>query len=183
MRIVAGERRGLRLQAPPGDLVRPTSDRVRQALFSMLGDVSGAIVLDAFAGSGALGLEALSRGAEHAHLWERAPAALRAIAANVERLDYGSRTTVVRGDSLRLLARDHRRGVRYDLIVLDPPYTILAALQRSLAQHLAPILASAGVVALESPSVLPVPELGLPADRERIHGDTRITLHRHPAGS
>lgn len=180
MRIVAGERRGLQLQAPRGDLVRPTSDRVRQALFSMLGDVSGALVLDVFAGSGALGLEALSRGARHAHLWERAPAALRAIAANVERLGYGSRTTVVRGDSVRLLARDHRRGIRYDLIVIDPPYTILAALQRPLAQHLAAILAPAGVAALESPSALPVPDLGLPAWRERVHGGTRITLHGHP---
>lgn len=181
MRIVAGERRGLPLRAPRGGLVRPTSDRVRQALFSMLGDISGAVVLDAFAGSGALGLEALSRGAAHAHLWEREPAALRAIAANVERLGYRTQTTVARGDSVRLLARDHRRGMRYDLIVIDPPYTILAALQQALAQHLAAILAPSGVVALESPSVLPLPELGLPAWRERLHGGTRISLHSHPA--
>ncbi|HUZ83214.1 MAG TPA: RsmD family RNA methyltransferase [Gaiellales bacterium] len=183
MRIVAGERRGMQLVAPRGDAVRPTSDRVRQALFSMLGDISGAIVLDAFAGTGALALEALSRGAAHAHLCERSPVALTALRRNVDRLGYGSRVTVERIDAVRRISRDQRRGARYDLILLDPPYRILAALQQPLAQHLAAILEPDGVVALEGPSGSPLLELPLRVERARIHGGTRIALLRHPAAT
>jgi len=181
VRIVAGERRGMTLVAPRGRDVRPTSDRVRQALFSMLGDVSGATVLDAFAGTGALGLEALSRGAGHVVMWERSPPALRAIERNVERLGYGDRVELVPGDAVRRLAAEHRRERLFDLILLDPPYTILAALQRPFAQHLAAILAPGGTVALEGPAGQPGPELPLAVDRSREYGRTRLTLFTHPA--
>jgi len=95
MRIVAGERGGRRISAPRGAVTRPTSDRVREALFSILGDLGGVEVLDAFAGSGALGLEALSRGAATATFWETSTAALRALRGNIEALGFGDRTTVL----------------------------------------------------------------------------------------
>lgn len=167
------------LAAPRGRDVRPTSDRVRQALFSMLGDISGATVLDAFAGTGALALEALSRGAERAVLWERSAAALHAIERNVERLGYGDRVELARADAVRRLAAEHRRGRVFDLILLDPPYTILAALQRPFAQHLAAILAPDGTVALEGPAGQPPIELPLDVRRSRVHGRTRIALLSH----
>ena len=183
MRIVAGERRGMPLVAPRGREVRPTSDRVRQALFSMLGDVSEAVVLDAFAGTGALALEALSRGAERALLWERSAAAVRVIEHNVERLGYRDRVEVVRTDAVRALAAEHRRGRLFDLILLDPPYTILAALQRPFAQHLAAILDPDGIVVLEGPAGRPEPELPLAVWRSREYGGTRISLLSHPSAA
>src|SRR5437660_10991620 len=104
MRVIAGTHRGRELIAPKGRATRPTSDRLREALFSILGDVGGLRVLDAFAGSGALGLEALSRGAGHAVFCETAPLALRALRANVERLGYRDRCEVRRQDGRRRIA-------------------------------------------------------------------------------
>lgn len=133
MRIIAGEQRGRRLVAPKGDGTRPTTDRVRESLFSALssarGGFEGAVVLDAFAGSGALGLEALSRGAAFACLCERAPAALRAIGQNVETLGYGpDRVRTVRGDVLKgSVPRPPAAAAGgYDLVFLDPPYALAA---------------------------------------------------------
>ena len=123
MRIVAGTARGRRLVAPPGDAVRPTTDRVREALFNSLVSLDAvreATVLDLFAGSGALGIEALSRGAAHVTFVDSSPDALRAVRENLERAGLADRATVVRAD-----AREHvRRGGagRVDLALVDPPY-------------------------------------------------------------
>src|ERR671931_633449 len=114
MRIVAGERKGARLAAPRGRDTRPTSDRVRESLFSLLGDVTGARVLDPFAGSGALGLEALSRGAAHADLCDVDRAALAALRENAARLRYADRCTIRRQDARRRLAADRAAGGTYD---------------------------------------------------------------------
>src|SRR5690349_20918096 len=115
MRVIAGRYGGRRLQAPPGDATRPTSDRVREALFSILGDrVEGARVLDLFAGSGALGLEALSRGAASATFVDSAPAAIRAVKANLAAL--GAEAEVVRADALRWLRGAPPAARQHDLV-------------------------------------------------------------------
>jgi 16S rRNA (guanine966-N2)-methyltransferase len=151
MRIIAGEHRGRRIAAPPGERTRPMLDRVREALFSTLGDlVADARVLDLFAGSGSLGLEALSRGATHARLVERDPRALAVLKANVELLGVGDRARVVRADALEPGAWHEADAERtpYDLVFLDPPYAllddphlrpeVLAAVERLLGRDMQP---------------------------------------------
>lgn len=142
MRIIAGEYRGRRLQAPKGDATRPTTDRVRESLMSAIasarGGFNGAVVLDAFAGSGALGLEALSRGARCVHFYEKDKAALRALSANVEALGVSLRSGGTAGEPW---AQVHRADVLekppvhvrppFDLVFLDPPYAYPA--ERSCA--------------------------------------------------
>jgi 16S rRNA (guanine966-N2)-methyltransferase len=122
MRVVAGTAGGLRLVAPPGRETRPTSDRVREATFNALGSlgaVDGARVLDLFAGSGALGIEALSRGADHATFVERDRAALEAIRANLATTGLDGLATVVPADATAFIASQPEP---YDLALLDPPY-------------------------------------------------------------
>jgi 16S rRNA (guanine966-N2)-methyltransferase len=179
MRIVAGERKGFPLDAPSGRDTRPTSDRLREALFSILGDVSGLTVLDAFAGSGALGLEAMSRGADRAVFWESTPVALAALRANIERLGYGGRSTVHRGDARRRMAADAAAGERYELILLDPPYTMLPALQAPFALHLPVLLVPEGLAVVESPAAAPPLELPLELDTTRTRGASRLTVYRN----
>ncbi len=121
MRVVAGTAGGRKLVVPEGDRTRPTSDRVREAIFNSLysmGAIEDAAVLDLFAGSGALGIEALSRGAAHVTFVEQDRAALEAIRTNVSTLDFGSQVTVIPGDAPNHL----EQGRPYDLILLDPPY-------------------------------------------------------------
>jgi 16S rRNA (guanine966-N2)-methyltransferase len=175
VRIVAGRFGGRRLQAPAGRATRPTSDRVREALFSILGArVAGADVLDLFAGSGALGLEALSRGAAAATFVDSAPAAIRTVRANLAAL--GAAANVRREDALRFL-RSAARGQRhYDLIFLDPPYRLAEHLGRPLSEALPAVLAPAAVVVAESDRRAPL-ELALPLHHERRYGDTLIRLH------
>lgn len=121
MRIVAGEWRGRRLVVPKDDRVRPTADRVKEAWMSIIGDaLVGARVLDLFAGSGALGLEALSRGASEAHFVEIAPKSLAAINANIATLGAGERAVVHRADALRFAEKLEPHA--FDLAVADPPY-------------------------------------------------------------
>jgi 16S rRNA (guanine966-N2)-methyltransferase len=178
MRIVAGERKGMRLDAPAGRGTRPTSDRLRESLFSVLGDVSGLRVLDAFAGSGALGLEALSRGAATAEFWETSAAALRALRANVERLGYADRSAVRRQDARRRLAAAADAGETYQLILLDPPYTMLAALQQEFSLHLPQLLVPAGLAVNESDAGAMPLALPLEMDTTRVHGAARLTVYR-----
>ena len=136
MRITGGHLRSRRLEAPAGGLTRPTSDRVREALFSVLAhhiDLTGAAVVDVFAGSGALGFEAISRGADHAFLLEESRAALRSIAENAKSLGVENQVTIVPGDALRTVGRGTlRRAVR--VAFFDPPYAQIGtpAFQRLL---------------------------------------------------
>jgi 16S rRNA (guanine966-N2)-methyltransferase len=177
MRIVAGERKGMRLDAPTGRGTRPTSDRLRETIFSVLGDVSGLRVLDAFAGSGALGLEALSRGAEGAVFWETSPGAIRVLRGNIDRLGYGDRADVHRRDAGRGMARDVAAGATYQLLLLDPPYTMLAALQQDFSLHLPQLLVPGGLAVVESASGEPPLRLPLAIDTTRVHGATRLTVY------
>ncbi len=175
MRVIAGRYGGRRLQAPPGAATRPTADRVREALFSILGArVEGAAVLDLFAGSGSLGLEALSRGAARATFVESAPAAQRALRANAEALDADAE--IVRADALRWLRSAPAAARQYDLVFLDPPYREAEALGDPLSALLPPVLAGGALVVSESDRRAPL-ELTLPMTDERRYGDTLIRIH------
>jgi 16S rRNA (guanine966-N2)-methyltransferase len=177
MRVVAGRYGGRRLAAPKGTDVRPTSDRVREALFSILGTrVEGAHVLDLFAGSGALGIEALSRGAAEATFVDSSASAVRAVRQNLESL-AAEGATVDRADA-RVFARTAlQAGRQYDLVFLDPPYRQAEALGRELAEAIAALLAPGGVVVSESDRRKPLELPGLPPFDERRYGDTLIRLH------
>jgi 16S rRNA (guanine(966)-N(2))-methyltransferase RsmD len=178
MRVIAGQWGGRRLQAPPGADTRPTADRVREALFSVLGTrVEGARVLDLFAGSGALGIEALSRGAAEATFVERAGPALKAIRANLEAL--GADAPVRRTDALRFLGTASAAARQYDLVFLDPPYGLAGRLGRELTASLPAVLAPGAVVVVESDRRAPL-ELELPVHDERRYGDTLIRIHHGP---
>ena len=175
--MIAGRLGGRRFQAPPGQATRPTSDRVREALFSMLGPLDRARVLDLFAGSGALGIEALSRGAAAAVFVERDPRAARVLRANLTGLGLGA------GEA-RVLVSDVRTALRsasiaadpYDLVLLDPPYRLAARLGPELSAALAGVPAPGGLVVTESDRRQPL-ELDLPLADERRYGDTLIRIH------
>ena len=174
MRVIAGSRKGHTLVAPRGTDTRPTSDRVRENIFNLVGPLDGAKVLDLFAGSGALGIEALSRGAASAVFVERDHDAVRAIERNLEKLRLtGAR--VVRGDALFTLAQETTAGAKYDLVLVDPPYGMLTEIQPRLARHLPPLLAADGLLVVES-DARAEPELPLPVRTSRKYGQTRVTL-------
>jgi 16S rRNA (guanine966-N2)-methyltransferase len=175
MRVIAGRWGGRRLQAPAGDATRPTSDRVREALFSVLGDrVDGARVLDLFAGSGALGIEALSRGAAEATFVDSAPAAIRSLKANLDAL--GADAEIRRTDARRFLGAASVAARYYDLVFLDPPYRLAGRLGGELAAVLPAVLAPDAAVVTESDRRAPL-ELELPLIDERRYGDTLIRIH------
>jgi 16S rRNA (guanine966-N2)-methyltransferase len=171
VRIVAGEFKGRRLAAPRGSGTRPTADRVREALFSMLGDVGGARVLDLYAGSGALGIEALSRGAASAVFVERDPQAVAAIERNLAPLDVEA--AVRRADVVRWLARAEGP---FDLVFCDPPYDVASRLAGPLAERLPGLTADDARIVTESNKRNPL-QLPFPLIVERSYGDTRIAIH------
>jgi 16S rRNA (guanine966-N2)-methyltransferase len=180
MRVIAGRLGGRTLRAPAGALVRPTSDRVREAVFSMLGAIDGACVLDLFAGSGALGIEALSRGAARATFVERNARAAAVLAANLEALGLGPpEAELRREDALRAVRSARERAETYDLLFIDPPYREAGVWSRELSASLAPLLAAGARIVVESDGRAAI-ELDAPLERERRYGDTLIRIHRHP---
>ncbi|HEX3520023.1 MAG TPA: 16S rRNA (guanine(966)-N(2))-methyltransferase RsmD [Solirubrobacteraceae bacterium] len=180
MRVIAGRLGGRRLKAPPGRVTRPTSDRVREALFSMLADVEGASVLDLFAGSGALGIEAISRGASRAVFVERERGTVAVLEQNLSVLDLGVGVAEVRrADALAALRSARGREETYDLLFIDPPYARAQELGPELSAALPGILASGARIVLESDRRAPL-ELDLEVERQKRYGDTFITIHRHP---
>ena len=178
MRIIAGSRKGARIFAPSGRETRPTGDRAREAAFNLIGPVEGASVLDLFAGSGAMGLEALSRGAASAVFVERDRAAAQTIVRNLDKLDLRG-ATVVRDDVARVLAADAASGRRYDLVLIDPPYRILAGLLPMLGTYLPAVVAPEGLVVVES-DAHEEPDLPLPKRTSRRYGSARITVFEGP---
>jgi 16S rRNA (guanine966-N2)-methyltransferase len=182
MRVIAGRYGGRRLQAPRGRTTRPTSDRVREALFSTLGDITDATVLDLFAGTGALGIEALSRGATVALFVERDAAALRALRANLAALGlHEPQAMVLPTNAARALDTARERGETYDLLFVDPPYGQAQAWERELAVALPPLLAPGGRLIVESDRRMPL-ALQTPhtwQEQQRRYGDTIVTIHRH----
>ncbi|MGH2957394.1 MAG: RsmD family RNA methyltransferase [Solirubrobacterales bacterium] len=175
MRVTGGELGGRRLRTPRrGAELRPTSDRVREAIFSILGDVSGARVLDLFCGTGALGIEALSRGAASVVMVDTKPAAAR---RNAQELGLGERAEVVRADAARFL-RGAEQGA-FDLVLCDPPYRLADRLARELDPLIRRTLAPGGRVVVESSPERPLP-VALPVVRERRYGDTLVVIHVNP---
>jgi 16S rRNA (guanine966-N2)-methyltransferase len=180
VRIIAGTRKGHTIHAPKGLDTRPTGDRVREAAFNLIGPVDGATVLDLYAGSGAMGLEALSRGAERAVFVESDAVAARAIDRNLEKLRLTG-ATVLRRDALHALAAEAGAGRTYDLVLVDPPYAMFADLQPQLARSLPSILALDGLVVVET-DARTEPELPLLELRtSRRYGTARLSLFEHPA--
>jgi 16S rRNA (guanine966-N2)-methyltransferase len=179
MRVIAGRLGGRRLKAPRGRVTRPTSDRVREALFAMLGGLEGAAVLDLFAGTGALGIEALSRGAKSAVFVERDASVVRVLAGNLEALGIAAETAQVRrADALEALRSARARKETYDLIFIDPPYEKADAWGPELSALLPSLLEPDARVVVESDRREPL-QLELPLERQRRYGDTSITIHRH----
>jgi 16S rRNA (guanine966-N2)-methyltransferase len=178
MRIVAGRLGGRRFQAPPGTDTRPTSDRVREALFSALGPLGGERVLDLFAGSGALALEALSRGAAHAVLVEKDARAAAVIRRNLDDLGIGVEEAALRRrEALRALRDAREAGETYDLVFLDPPYRLAAGLGPELAQALPSVLARGARVVSESDRRAPLDLQPMSTTFERRYGDTLLRIH------
>jgi 16S rRNA (guanine966-N2)-methyltransferase len=174
MRVVAGELGGRRLLAPKGANVRPTADRVREAMFSILGDVGGALILDLYCGTGAFAIEAVSRGAASAVLVDTDPAPAR---SNVEALRIEDQCEIVRGDALRFLRSEERQ---FDLVFCDPPYRLADRLGPELTRLIPDRLAEGGRVIVESDVRQPL-SLELPLHLERCYGDTLIRVHGIPA--
>ncbi len=194
MRIIAGEFGGRRIGAPETDLTRPMLDRVREAVFSRIdGRLEGARVLDLFAGSGSLGLEALSRGAEHVRFVERGTDALATLTRNIQDLGVKERTRIWRGDALRSDSwRDRRRDEPlFDLAFFDPPYKLVTnpdtspGLVRALVALMTDNMTPAGLVVVHAPTrdvgaLRPGPEWGFDV---REYGGSGIALLRRPADS
>ena len=174
MRIIAGTHKGRRIAAPKGTCTRPTGDRVREALFNLVGPVDGASVLDLYAGSGALGLEALSRGARRCVFAETDAAACRVIRANLDslRLTGG---LVVQRDALGVLRDEAAAHRRHELVLLDPPYERWAELEERLGALVPPVAAQGGVVVVETDAALE-PTLPLALRTTRRYGSARLTL-------
>jgi 16S rRNA (guanine966-N2)-methyltransferase len=173
VRVIAGAHKGRTLRAPPGRATRPTSDRVREALFSILGDVSGARVLDLFAGSGALGIEALSRGAAEATFVESNRRAADVVRANLRAVGASASSVRVE-DALSYLAR---ADSTYDLVFADPPYSSVTRLGGRLSALLPGVLHETSLTVTESDKRAPL-RIDLPLVDERTYGDTRIAIHR-----
>jgi 16S rRNA (guanine966-N2)-methyltransferase len=179
VRVVAGEFGGRRLAVPAGSATRPTGDRVREALFAMLADVGGARVLDLFAGSGALAIEALSRGAASALLVEKDARAAAVAARNLVDLGLApERARLERGTADRAIRAARERGEAYDLVFLDPPYRLAPGLGPRLADSLAPLLAPGARVVTESDHRAPLELPGLTVTHDRRYGDTLIRILR-----
>ena len=189
MRIVAGEFRGRVIEAPQGEGTRPTTDRVREALFSSLfsmrGGFEGAVVLDAFAGSGALGLEALSRGARQAVFCEREQKAAKVCERNIHALGLDSRRAVlVRRDAFEGLPLSH--GALFDLVLLDPPYaydaqqvvSLVSGLKRSGSLADDSIIVYEHAHAVLQEVVAAVEAAGFQVVASRKYGKTGITVWR-----
>jgi 16S rRNA (guanine966-N2)-methyltransferase len=176
--VIGGRFGGRTLAAPRGRATRPTPERVREALFSILGSVEGARVLDLFAGSGALGIEALSRGAAEVTMVDSSTAACAAIRRNLEALDASAEVHHQR--ALAFLGGARARGRQYDLVLLDPPYRQAPRLGPELSAALGPVLSPGARVVAESDRRAPL-ELDLALPDERRYGDTLIRIYHVPS--
>ena len=174
MRIVAGSRKGHRISAPKGVVTRPTGDRVREAAFSLIGPVEDGAVLDLFAGSGAMGLEALSRGASRCVFVERDRAACRVIARNLEKLKLTG-AVVLCADVIDVLRGERSRGRSYELVLVDAPYEEWERYAERLGELIPAVLAEGGLVVVET-AARTEPTLPLDLVTTRRYGSARITV-------
>jgi 16S rRNA (guanine966-N2)-methyltransferase len=179
MRVIAGELKGRPLLAPRGWKVRPTSDRVREAIFSALGEaVGGARVLDLYCGTGALAIEALSRGAAEAVLVDRDT---RPALGNVESLGLSERAELVRSDARRWLAAraEDEAARRFDLVFVDAPYRLADRVGQELDTQLPRLLDEGGRVVVESGARAPLRIQSLERLRQRRYGATDVSFYGH----
>ena len=177
MRVIAGDLKGQRLVAPKGWKVRPTSDRVREAIFSALGErVAGARVLDLYCGTGALAIEALSRGAASAVLVDQDT---RPALGNVQRLGLGERAELVRADAGRWLGQVSSGPFagKFDLVLVDAPYRLADRVAQDLNNHLPDLLAAGGRAVVESGARRPLRIDALEALRQRRYGAADVTIY------
>lgn len=177
MRVIAGDLKGQRLVAPKGWKVRPTSDRVREAIFSALGDrVAGARVLDLYCGTGALAIEALSRGAVNAVLVDRDT---RPALGNIQRLGLGDRAELLRADAGRWLGQvsDGPFAGNFDLVFVDAPYRLADRVAQDLNTHLPSLLAAGGRAVVESGARRPLRIESLEALRQRRYGAADVSIY------
>jgi 16S rRNA (guanine966-N2)-methyltransferase len=176
VRVIAGELKGQRLVAPRGWKVRPTSDRVREAIFSALGEVEGARVLDLYCGTGALAIEALSRGAAAAVLVDRDT---RPALGNVERLGLGERAELVHGDVGRWLSNRAAEpdAARFDLVFVDAPYRLADRVGQELNTHLPRLLTEGGRAIVESGARRPLRIDSLEPLRQRRYGAADVSFY------
>jgi 16S rRNA (guanine966-N2)-methyltransferase len=178
MRIIAGSRKGARLFAPKGRDTRPTADRVREAAFNLIGPLDGARVLDLYAGSGAMGLEALSRGAARVTFVEADRTAVGTIRRNLAKLDLTG-AEIAHQDAGRRVDADAASGKLYDLVLIDPPYDMLERALTRLAPSLPDVVAANGLVVVESAAERR-PELPLSVRTSRRYGSVRLTVFEAP---
>lgn len=188
LRIIAGKARGRRIRAPSGRGTRPMRDFVREAVFDVIGErVAGARVLDLFAGSGSLGLEALSRGAEEAVFVERSRRAVETIRANLEALGMEKEGRVARADVLAFLHREEHPERPFDLIFIDPPYKINLEYREELLKRLVEggFLASSALLVVQAPLRRQTPSI--PKEivllRRRKYGEAAVDVYMHVKGA
>lgn len=177
LRIVSGAKRGRWIHVPAVEGVRPTSDMVREAVFDVLGSVNGLDVVDLFAGTGAMGLEALSRGARSCVFVEGDPKVAKVLRENVGSLGYEGVSQVVSKDYRRAVEAMQKGGHQCDLLFLDPPYRILAEVEVQLAPSISGLMSAAGVIVIEGPRLSKV-TFGQDPVFDRHYGDTRIIMVR-----
>jgi len=181
MRVVAGSAKGRKLYVPKGVDIRPTSDRVKEAIFNIIGpEVKDKNILDLFAGTGNLAIEALSRGAHRAYLVDSSPRAIDAIQKNLKVTDLQDKAVVLKADADKALKRFIKDKQEFDLIFLDPPYRISVSFLDAILLTLATgILKHEGLLVLEhSAKDKPKPVEGLEIISTRIYGDTAVTFYR-----
>jgi len=176
VRVISGVFGGRKLRAAPAKGVRPTSDRVREALFSSLGDLTGLRILDLYAGTGSLGIEALSRGAESCCFVEKAPSAVVVLRANLQDLELEERVTLLRLEVCAAIRRMSLEKRIFDIIFLDPPYASAQAERALEALVQGKLVSPTGQIVVESSKHYPVAKLkGLLLIDERAYGETVIT--------
>lgn len=185
MRIIAGEARRRSIMAPKGNDTRPTQDYVRESLFNILmHDVPDAVVLDLFAGSGALALESISRGAQEATLVDMAAEAIRCIQQNVESLHFSERATVLHCDWQAAIPRLARSGKRFSLVFLDPPYRMENVGEVCTALADADVLAPDALMVVEHRKHhAPTLDMRFLKQDARLYGDTQIQFYRYQGGA
>lgn len=176
MRVIAGSRKGARIVAPKGDHTRPTGDRVREAIYNLVGPVDSASVLDLYAGSGALGIEALSRGAETCLFVESDRAACRVIQANLEKLALTGARVVCR-DALGTLREEAAGRRTYDLVLVDPPYGQYSAIEMKLDTLIPSVLSDDGLLVVETDDRTQPSLSSLELITARKYGSTRVTVY------
>ena len=175
IRITGGQRRGMILYAPKGHRTRPATSRVREWIFDVLGSPAGMGVLDLFAGAGAVGLEALSRGAESVLFVENWQPALLCLRKNIEKARYGNVTEVLQSDAEHAAAELKREGRKFDLCFCDPPYRY-ENLEKLLEECVLELIAPGGTLIVEHRGEPPLEPRGLLPDREESFGDTLLSL-------